>query len=278
MKIGMNLLLWTACAEYDKHAGLLDDLKGWGYDAAEFNVDGMSMGDINKFAKKGQDIGLDCIGLMAQGYQEYDPIRADMREKSVAYLKMCIDKTADLGSPVLSGPVYQGLSNATELGPTEDEWKNAVEVIAECAAYAKEKNIKIAGEPLNRFEAWLVNSVQRAYEFAEATGMDNVGMLADTHHGNIEEYDVAKAWEKVMDKIFHVHISENNRGVPGYGHAISPEVFSVLKNGGYDGYLVIEAFNANVPEIYSMLRVWRPFVEFESQVATEGIKYIKQFV
>lgn len=280
MKIGMNVLLWTACAEYDKHAYLLDDLKEWGYDAVEFGVDGMKAKDVSRLAKKAQDIGLDCVALSAFGCQDFDPISEDKarRDKAAAHIRSCIDKAEDMGSPVLAGPVYQGLSNSTETGPTEDEWKRSVEVVRGCAEYAAGKNIKIAGEPLNRFEAWLVNSVQRAYEFAEATGMDNMGILADTHHGNIEEYNVPKAWEKVMDRIYHVHISENNRGVPGYGHAIPPEVFSTLKSGGYDGYLVIEAFNANVPEIYSMLRVWRPFVDEEAQVAAEGLKFIKQFV
>jgi D-psicose/D-tagatose/L-ribulose 3-epimerase len=118
--------------------------------------------------------------------------------------------------------------------------------------------------------------MKQAYDFAKEVGLDNFGILADTHHSNIEEYDVAESWSKVMDRIFHVHISENNRGIPGYGHAIQPEVFRALKNGGYNGYLTIEAFNANVPEIAGMLRLWRPFVAEESIIAREGLKYIRQ--
>jgi len=280
MKIGMNMLLWTVCAEYDKHEHILDDLKGWGYDAVEFGVDGMTASDIGKFAAKGENIGLDRVALTAFTYDAGCPISPDpaMRQKGKDILMSALQKAEDLGSNVLCGPVYQGLSNSTQVGPTEDEWKWAVDILRECALVAKEKNIKIAGEPLNRFETWLVNTVQRGYDFAMDVGVDSMGILADTHHSNVEEYDTAKAWEKVMDRIYHVHISENNRGVPGEGHAITPEVFEVLKKSGYDGYLVIEAFNANVPEIYSMLRVWRPFVQDESEVAIKGIEYIKKFV
>lgn len=280
MKIGMNMLLWTACAQFEKHEHIMDDLKKWGYDAVEFGVDGMSGHDIDLFAKKCEDIGLNRVALTAFTHDMGDAISKDsaMRKKAKDLIMTNIQKTEDIGANVLCGPVYQGLANSTEVGPTEEEWKWAVDIIRECAIFAEGKNIKIAGEPLNRFEAWLVNSVQRGYEFAKEVGVDSMGILADTHHSNIEEYDTARAWESVMDKIYHVHISENNRGVPGYGHAVTPEVFEVLKKGGYDGYLVIEAFNANVPEIYGMLRVWRPFVKDESEVAIKGIEYIKRFI
>jgi D-psicose/D-tagatose/L-ribulose 3-epimerase len=280
MKIGMNMLLWTVCAQFDKHEHILDDLKGWGYDAVEFGVDGMTASDIDKFAAKGENIGLDRVALTAFTHDAGCALSPDpaMRQKAKEIIISALQKAEDIGSNVLAGPVYQGLSNTTQVGPTEDEWKWSVDVLRECALVAKEKNIKLAGEPLNRFETWLVNSVQRGYDFAMDVGVDSMGILADTHHSNVEEYDTAKAWEKVMDRIYHVHISENNRGVPGMGHAITPEVFDVLKKSGYDGYLVIEAFNANVPEIYNMLRVWRPFVEDESEVAIKGIEFIKRFV
>jgi D-psicose/D-tagatose/L-ribulose 3-epimerase len=79
-----------------------------------------------------------------------------------------------------------------------------------------------------------------------------------------------------MDRIHSVHISENNRGVPGSGHAITPEVFDVLKNGGYDGNLIIEAFNANVPGILPLLRLWRPFVSNTDEIAIKGLEFIRK--
>ena len=35
MRIGMNVLLWTAAAT-EAHGGLLADIKRWGYDGVEF--------------------------------------------------------------------------------------------------------------------------------------------------------------------------------------------------------------------------------------------------
>lgn len=277
MKVGVNLLLWTASPNFSEHGHLLDDLKGWGFDAFEIGVGGLSASDIGKFSNKARDLGLTISALDVFIASDMDTISPDpaMRKKAAAFIKTCIDKASDIGSTTFSGPLYQGLCNTTQTGPSKDEWKWAVDILRDCAQHAKAKGIKIACEPINRFEAYLVTTVQQAYDFALEVGADNLGILADTHHGNIEEYDVAAAWEKVVDRIFNVHISENNRGIPGYGHAIPPRVFEVLKKGGYDGTLIIEAFNANVPAIAGMLRLWRPFVDQESTIAREGLTFIK---
>jgi D-psicose/D-tagatose/L-ribulose 3-epimerase len=279
MKVGVNLLLWTANPTFSEHGHLLDDLKGWGFDAFEIGVGGLSAADIGKFSKKAVELGLTVSALDVFLASDYDTISPDpdKRKKTAAHIRNCIDKAADIGARTFSGPLYQGLCNSTQTGPSGDEWKWAVDILRDCARFAKGKNIRIAAEPLNRFEAYLVNSMQQAYDFALDVGEDNFGILADSHHSNIEEYDVAASWAKAVDRIFNVHISENNRGIPGYGHAVPPAVFQALKKGGYDGNLIIEAFNANVPEIAGMLRLWRPFADKESIIAQEGLKFIKKY-
>lgn len=278
MRIGINLLLWTATPNVSEHGPILEKLKHWGFDAFEIGVGSLSAKEIDRFAKKGDELGLARCALDVYTADEMDIISADvgMRRKAINFLKTCIAKTCDLGATVFSGPMYQGLCNTTQAGPTPDERRYAVEGLRECALYAKEKGVKLAAEPLNRFEMYLVNTVEQAYELCEEVGVDSMGILADTHHSNIEEYDTAASWARVMDKIHSIHISENNRGIPGYGHAIPPSVFDAIKKGGYDGNLIIEAFNANVPGILPLLRLWRPFVENTDDIAIKGLKYIKK--
>lgn len=278
VKVGINLLLWTASPSFNEHEHLLEDLKQWGFDAFEIGVSGLDAAEITRFANKADALGLDRTVLDVFVASDADTISADAakRKKAVQIVKECIQKTVDIGANVFSGPIYQGLLNTSQSGPSEDEWKRAVESLRECALFAQERGVKIAAEPLNRFEAYLVTSVERAYQFARDVNVDSFGILADTHHSNIEEYDIARAWSAVVDRIYNVHISENNRGIPGEGHAITPEVFEVLKKGGYDGYLIIEAFNANVPEILPLLRLWRPFVEDESIIARKGLEFIRR--
>lgn len=280
MKVGINLLLWTATPEFAKHGAILDKIKGWGYDAFEIGVGGLDAKEVSLFAKKAQELELQPCALDVYVASDMDIISPDpaMRQKAIDFLKSCIGKASDLGAKVFSGPMFQGLCNTTQTGPSADERKYAVEGLRECALYAKEKGVKLAAEPLNRFEMYLLNSVEQAYEFCEEVGVETMGILADTHHSNIEEYNTAQAWAKVIDKIHHVHISENNRGIPGHGHAISPEVFETLKKGGYEGCVVVEAFNANVPETLPLLRLWRPFVENTDEIAVMGLEFIRKYL
>ena len=278
MKVGINLLLWTASPNFAEHGDILEKLKEWGFDAFEIGVGGLNAQEVDRFAKKADQLGLARCALDVYVAADMDIISPEiaMRRKAIEFLKSCIAKTSDLGGTVFSGPMFQGLCNTTQTGPTPEERKYAVEGLRECALYAKEKGVKLAAEPLNRFEMYILNSIEQAYEFCEEVCVDTLGILADTHHSNIEEYDTAASWARVMDKIHSVHISENNRGIPGYGHAIPPAVFEVLKKGGYNGNIIIEAFNANVPETLPLLRLWRPFVENTDEIAIKGLEFIKK--
>jgi len=280
MKIGINMLLWTATPSFKEHAHILDKLKKWGFDAFEIGVGGLSSADIASFSRRGGELGLEPCALDVYLAADMDMISSDpeMRKKAVNFLKSCISKTRDLGAKVFSGPMFQGLVNTTQSGPSADEWKYAVEGMRACAEFGKEKGVKLAAEPINRFEMYLLNTLDQAYALCKEVGMDNLGILADTHHSNIEEPDVVQSWTRVMDRIYNVHISENNRGIPGSGHAIPPTLFDALKKGGYDGCLTIEAFNANVPETLPLLRLWHPFVKDTDEMAVKGLQFIKRYV
>jgi D-psicose/D-tagatose/L-ribulose 3-epimerase len=278
MKVGINLLLWTASPNFAEHGHILEKLKAWGFDAFEIAMCGLSAQDVSRFAKKADELGLERCGLDVYVAVDMDIISPDiaMRRKAIEFIKSSVSKTADMGGTVFSGPMFQGLCNTTQTGPTPDERKYALEGLRECALYAKEKGVKLAAEPLNRFEMYILNTIQQAYDFCKEVGVDTMGILADTHHSNIEEYDTAASWALVMDKIHSVHISENNRGIPGYGHAIPASVFEALKKGGYNGNLIIEAFNANVPETLPLLRLWRPFVKDTDEIAVKGLEFIRK--
>ncbi len=280
MKTGINLFLWTAEPKFSKHESLLEKIKDWGYDAFEMCVGQLDADEISRFAAKAESLGLARTALDVYAASDMDIISPDpaMQKKAVDFIKACLSKARDLGSTVFSGPVFQGLGNTSQAAPTKDEWKRAVELLRGCAEHGQQVGVRLAAEPLNRFEMYLVNTMDQAYQFCKDVDNDYFGILADTHHSNIEEYSVAQSYGKVLDKIFNVHISENNRGIPGEGHAAMPELFETLKKGGYEGHLVVEAFNANVPEMRPLLRLWRPFVDSEDEIAIKALKYMKQFI
>ncbi|MFC5650597.1 sugar phosphate isomerase/epimerase family protein [Paenibacillus solisilvae] len=278
MKVGMNLLLWTDKPNPSEHLKLLESIKEWGFDGVELAADNMDAGDARAFGLILKELDLGCTAIAALNASEADPAsrESQLRENALAKLKHAINNTHLLGGKVLCGPLFQGLGRFTGRGPQTDEWDNAVDTLRQAGEFAAGLDIKLALEPINRFEMYLVNTLEEGVRFIKQVGLPNVGLLADTHHGNIEELNVPDAWRKAAEHIFHVHISENNRGVPGSGHAVTGEIFQTLKEIGYDQWLTIEAFGQQVPGLISRLHLWRDYSEHPDDAARLGVQHIRK--
>lgn len=113
-------------------------------------------------------------------------------------------------------------------------------------------------EPLNRYEAKLVNRVEQGAAIARAVGPE-IGVMADFFHMNIEEADIAHAIADNGSAIAYVHVADSNRLQPGRGHLDFTPGFAALKASGYDGYLGVECrvvgpFDQAIAETVAHLR------------------------
>jgi D-psicose/D-tagatose/L-ribulose 3-epimerase len=277
MKVGINLLLWTVHPNATEHAPLLESIKAWGFDGVEFPLAGMATSDARDLGVRCEELRLERTAIFSLTGCEADPASPDpaQRQAAVERIKHAVDLAHMLGSELLAGPLFQRLEQFTGMPPTLDEWRWSLDAIRQSARYAAQGGIRLALEVLNRFEMYLVNTIADGARFCRETGLSNVGLLADTHHSNIEEPRPAKAWADHLDTIFHVHISENDRGIPGRGHAATPEIFAALRRGGYDGWCMIEAFSPKVEALRTRLHVWRPFFESEEQAARLGLEFVR---
>jgi len=276
MKVGFNMLLWTTHVTEDDF-GTLETLKNVGFDGVEIPI---FEGDVSHFEKVGKaikDSGLGCTSVTVIPDEEHNPISADAahRQGGVDYLKWAIDCSAALGSDVLCGPFYQPLGVFTGEGPTEDEKQRAAEVHKQVADDAAAANVALSLEFLNRFECYFLNTMADAAAYVKRVNHPNVGVLYDTFHANIEEQDPVGAITKYNDAINHIHISENDRGTPGKGHVDWHGTFKAIRSGGYDSWLVIEAFGRALPDLAAATRVWRDFFPSRESVYTEGVKFVR---
>ncbi|MCP6726062.1 hypothetical protein NL526_28800, partial [Klebsiella pneumoniae] len=69
--------------------------------------------------------------------------------------------------------------------------------------------------------------------------------------------DQAKAIASCASETIHVHVSENDRGIPGTGQVDWDGFFDGLKQSKYIGYLTIEAFGRALPALAAATKVWR---------------------
>ena len=131
---------------------------------------------------------------------------------------------------------------------------------------------------LNRFETYLLNTHADAARFARDVNQSHCRVMYDTFHANIEEKDIAQAIRDCADMLVHVHISENDRSTPGSGNVHWEENFKTLKEVGYDGWLMVEAFGLALPELAAATKIWRKMYTTEEQLARDALHFMQQKV
>jgi D-psicose/D-tagatose/L-ribulose 3-epimerase len=222
------------------------------------------------------EVGLERTAVTVRG-EEDNPIspNAKVRAAGVANTKKALDCCAAAGATHLVGPYHSALGIFSGQGPTRDEWKWGVDSMRQVAEYAGSVGVTLGVECLNRFETYLLNTHADSARFVKEVDHPNCRMMYDTFHANIEEKSIAGAIRSCADVCCHVHISENDRSTPGTGNVRWAENFDTLKEVGYDGWLMIEAFGLALPELVAATKIWRRMYESEEQLAGDGLAFMK---
>ena len=275
MKYGVNLMVWTTRVGKEQDA-LFARIREWGFDGVELFLSPEEPADIPLVRRTLDGMKLErttCSVLPRESHLvSADP---DVRARGVDYLSRCVERTAELGARVMCGPLYAGLGLMTGRRRTEEEWGWAVEGLSSVASRAEKLGLTLCIEPLNRFETYFLNTLQDASQLVRDIGASNVRIHFDTFHSNIEERRPAAALQVIAEDLGHVHISENDRGIPGSGHVDWRGVLSVLREIGYDGWLTIESFAEPDPELASAASIWRDLAPSGDELAQQGLTFIK---
>lgn len=274
MKIGMNMLLWTNHVT-EEHYPIIDTLRETGYDGIELY---MGDGDLAHYKKLGNHFSELGLGVtVVTGLAPHENISSEdpkLSQAGLDRLKWAIDNAQALKADIICGPLHSPFAFFSRQPPTQDERKRSAEMLRKAAEYAAEANIMLCPEALNRFECYLYNTMADLKTLVEAVDHPNLGAMYDTHHSNIEEKSQSGAIKTIAPYLKHVHISENDRGTPGSGQVVWSQVFSTLKEIGYDGWLTIEAFSTIIPEFANAINVWRDYSP-SKEIYTKGLQFIK---
>ncbi len=279
MKFGVNSFVWVSPCTTDAIKELAPKVKAMGYDVFEISIENPALIDIQVAKQILDQNGLQCVICGAFG-PERNICSSDpkIRENAKSYIRWMIDAAHEIGASVVSGPMYSsvGKDHYESVDDRKAEWNLAVAGIAEMADYAAPKNVKLAFEPLNRFETDMINVVSQGLKFINDVDRKNVGFHLDTFHMHLEEKDSAKAIEMAGDRIFHFHACENDRGIPGTGQVRWPEIAKALKATKYDGPVVIESFTSQVKEIARAVCIWREIAPSQDAIASQGLAFLKK--
>lgn len=275
MKYGMNLLLWTTDVN-ESHDGILDSLKKIGYDGVELPIFDMNVDHFAKLGKKLNDTGLQRTAVTVCTDTE-NPISPDakIRQAGLDRLKRAVDCCQAAGATHLCGPIHSAIGCFTGQGPTKDEWNWGKETLTKAADYAKQANVTLVVEYLNRFECYFLTCAADVGRFCREINHSHCKTMYDTFHANIEEKSIRGAIESFADQFVHVHISENDRSTPGEGDIKWDETFAALKEVKYDGWFMVEAFGLALPALAAATKIWRRMFTDELTLAANALKFMK---
>jgi len=181
-----------------------------------------------------------------------------IRKKAIAFVQEMMEFGALFGAPAIigsmQGNVTQGNTHTNSIGLLAE----ALHILDEHAASL---GVKLIYEPLNRYETNLINRLDDAAAFIESNTFNNVQLLADLFHMNIEEADPAASIQKYIQHIGHIHFADSNRKPVGYGHTQMESIANALTAAGYDGYVSAEAFPWPDPDLAAAQTI-RSFKQF----------------
>jgi D-psicose/D-tagatose/L-ribulose 3-epimerase len=277
MKFGMNLLLWTDRL-HDGLLPILEKIKKMGYDGVEIPLFDLSL-DYAAWGKRFDDLGLARSAVTVRGAAD-NPISPDtkVRAAGVANTKRTLDCCQAAGCSTLVGPYHSAIGEFSGSGPTADEWKWGVESMQQVAEHAGNVGVKLGVEYLNRFEIYLLNSAADTARFCKEVNHPSCRMMYDTFHANIEEKNAGDAIRTAGPQLTHVHISENDRSTPGTGGIPWAATFDALKQVGYQGWLVVEAFGLALPALVAATKIWRRMFDSEEQLARDALAFMRREV
>ena len=279
MRLGASTFIWESPFRDEVVGPLAQRAAGMGFDVLEICIEDPSLvtAEAVMAACDAAGVGVSVCGAFGPD-RDVSHESADVRAGGLDYLRTCIDLAAEVGSPLVAGPMYSATGKARLLPPEEREAQRelAAEGLRAAADHAAERGVRLAIEPLNRFETDLVNTVEQGLDLCDRIGRDNVGLLLDTFHMNIEEKDTAAAIVQAGDRVFHFHTCENDRGTPGAGGVAWDGVFDALSRIGYDRMLVIEAFTPDIEEIARAVSTWRPVAASPDDLARDGLAFLRR--
>lgn len=278
IEFGVSTWLWESPFT-TKSVDLFPKIKAMGFDAVEIPVEDPTLidGDIVKKALK--ENGLKAFVCGAFGpTKDLTHDNPSVHKDAFQYIENCFDFCDLWDVDFLAGPMYSAVGKARMVSPEQrkTEWERAVTNMGKVSEIAKKHGKQIAIEPLNRFESDLINTAEDVMRLVTDVNHSNAKVLLDSFHMTIEEKNIREAIKTVGDKLIHVQISENHRGIPGTGLTPWNDFKMGLEDIIYQGAIVIESFTPENKELAGAVCIWKNLAESQDTFASESIKFLKK--
>lgn len=224
-------------------AKMLSFLSSLGYDGVELAVSNPRTihmraleGALKKYGLEVPAIGTG-LAFMEEKLSLSSPVK-DTKRLAVSRIMGHIDFAKRFNAQVIIGLIRGKIRiNQKKNGPWHKSYNILLESIKKLCEYAAKKGVRLALEPISRYETSFLNNVDETLEFIEKIGCKNLYILLDSYHMNIEEKNIVSPLLKTGKRLSHFHLADNNRLCPGNGNIDFKSIIATLKEIGYTKYL-----------------------------------------
>lgn len=229
---------------------LIDRCAEIGFHGVELALRDASQVDIGRIDERLRATGLEipCISsgqVFAADRLYFTHPHPAIRKAAVERIVGMIRLAAHFGAKVNTGRV-RGFIPEGETAETATS--RYLDCLCRCADVAEPLGVELVVEPVNRYEVNFINTCAEAMEIIHRCGRKCLRLMPDIFHMNIEDASFREAFESGRGSIGYVHVADSNRLAPGWGHIPFDEIFQVLSDIGYDGYLTAEVLPKPDPD------------------------------
>lgn len=214
-------------------------IAGWGYDGVELAIRDPRLVDGDELWRVVSAHGLEvpaigtgqAWGEEGLSFTDPDPdVRSAAIHRVISHVPFAARTGAVIIIGLLRGIVRPGVDHQQAM-----DW--LVEALQQCCAAARPHGVRLALEPICRYETTLINNLAQGLELLARVGADNLGLMPDTFHMNIEEPVIEESLRACAGRIYHFHIADSNRWYPGAGHLDFKSILRALWDTGYRGHI-----------------------------------------
>lgn len=280
LPIAVNTFVWHSPLDDAALAETLAKIAAWGYDGVELALENIGDWDAGRARELLDAHGLrSVIGAVFGPGRELACASAEVIESTREYVRAAVDVAVAHGSPLVIGPMYTSVGRTWRM--TADERRAAVRELRESYAvlgdYAAARGVRLAVEPLNRYETSLVTTTEQLMEIIDPLPAEAVGVNLDTYHMNIEETSLDAAFRLAGDRLLHLQVCGNDRGAPLLDHLDWDGIRASLAAIGYRGLLGFESFTADNASIATAASIWRPFAPSQDELALTALEQLRRW-
>jgi D-psicose/D-tagatose/L-ribulose 3-epimerase len=275
MKFGAHSFIWTGHF-VGRDDSIFAEAAACGYDGVEIALAGPEAIDWPRVALAQDHYKLSVVLCATQppglSLASADP---STRKAAIAHVTAIMERARALGSDIVTGPMLNPVGALSGAPPRDDEKAALLNSSKSLAEIAERMGMRLALEPLNRFQGYLLTRVNDGIELCRQTGSSSIGLLLDLFHMNIEETSIASAIRRAGQHCFHIHVSACDRGIPGSDTFDWGSLCTALVDINYQEWITAETFCFTEPDAAAKAHIWHPPKMTSRNAAAASIAHLR---